>query len=208
MNYFLKILLLLHIASGFTALLSGLIAISTKKGQKTHKKAGLIYFYSMIGVSFTALIISSLKSNPFLLHISIFAFFQNFNGYRSVKVKDLKPTAIDWAVFGIGLINTVFMLLSKNMILIVFGSISTFLLYGTFEIYYKHIKNIPQSKIMWLPRHIGMMLGAYIATTTAFIVVNISYPALPWLPWLLPTFIGVPLIFYWTNKMAPKNKKH
>ena len=206
METLIKISLGVHIVSGFTALLSGLIAILTKKGQKNHKKAGLVYYYSMIGVSISAFIISVLKSNQFLLHISIFAFFQTFNGYRSVKVKELKAAPIDWFVLFLGLVNTVFMMLSKNMVLMVFGGICVLLVYSTFKIYYNHIKNKPQPKMIWLPRHIGMMLGAYIATTTAFIVVNISYAAIPWLPWLMPTFIGGPLIIYFTNKYSPKKK--
>lgn len=204
MDSLLKVFLGIHIVSGFIALLSGLIAILTKKGQKNHKKAGIIYFYSMLGVSASALVISIIKSNEFLLYISIFAFFQTFNGCRSVKVKDLKAKPIDWIVLLLGLVNTVLMILSKNMILMVFGGISIFLIYSTFVIYFNNLKNKPQLKMIWLPRHIGMMLGAYIATTTAFIVVNLSYAAIPWLPWLLPTFIGVPLIFYFTNKYRPK----
>jgi hypothetical protein len=204
MDSLLKVFLGIHIVSGFIALLSGLIAILTKKGQKNHKKAGIIYFYSMLGVSASALVISIIKSNEFLLYISIFAFFETFNGYRSVKVKDLKAKPIDWIVLLLGLVNTVLMILSKNMILMVFGGISIFLIYSTFVIYFNNLKNKPQLEMIWLPRHIGMMLGAYIATTTAFIVVNLSYAAIPWLPWLLPTFIGVPLIFYFTNKYRPK----
>jgi hypothetical protein len=204
MDSLLKVFLGIHIVSGYIALLSGLIAILTKKGQKNHKKAGIIYFYSMLGVSASALVISIIKSNEFLLYISIFAFFETFNGYRSVKVKDLKAKPIDWIVLLLGLVNTVLMILSKNMILMVFGGISIFLIYSTFVIYFNNLKNKPQLKMIWLPRHIGMMLGAYIATTTAFIVVNLSYAAIPWLPWLLPTFIGVPLIFYFTNKYRPK----
>ena len=46
-----------------------------------------------------------------------------------------------------------------------------------------------------LYRHIGRMGGAYIATCTAFIVVNFTFlPDI--LLWLGPTFIGSPLIAY------------
>jgi hypothetical protein len=52
-----------------------------------------------------------------------------------------------------------------------------------------------------------MMLGAYISTATAFLVVNITMINYPWVTWLVPTFIGTPLIVYWTNKYTIKNKK-
>lgn len=49
-------------------------------------------------------------------------------------------------------------------------------------------------KNAWLFDHISRMSGSFIATTTAFIVVNFSMtPA--WVLWLLPTAIGTPLIF-------------
>jgi hypothetical protein len=43
----------------------------------------------------------------------------------------------------------------------------------------------------WLLRHLGMMLGTYIAIFTAFLVVNL--PGGIWL-WLLPTFVFTPVI--------------
>jgi hypothetical protein len=43
------------------------------------------------------------------------------------------------------------------------------------------------------------MIGAYIASITAFLVVNIDFVPGAIL-WLLPTFLMVPLIIVWSNK--------
>jgi hypothetical protein len=59
------------------------------------------------------------------------------------------------------------------------------------------------SKQRWLFRHIGRMMGTYIAATTAFLVVNI-HSDIRWLPWLIPTFIGTPLIFYFIYTFKSK----
>ncbi|MAC96297.1 MAG: hypothetical protein CMC96_12455 [Flavobacteriales bacterium] len=64
-------------------------------------------------------------------------------------------------------------------------------------------------KNAWLFDHIGRMSGSFIATSTAFIVVNFSMtPA--WVLWLLPTAIGTPLIFRvsmrWRKKFSVKSK--
>lgn len=51
----------------------------------------------------------------------------------------------------------------------------------------------------WLKRHIGGMVGSYIAMTTAFLVVSGQYIPLikslpPILLWFLPSIVGVPVI--------------
>ncbi len=54
------------------------------------------------------------------------------------------------------------------------------------------------------------MMAAYIATTTAFVVVNLSQQlpdAFGILVWFAPTAIGTPLIFYWVNKYKQKPKE-
>jgi len=52
-----------------------------------------------------------------------------------------------------------------------------------------------------------MMLGGYISTCTAFLVVNFTEVQYPVLVWLLPTIIGTPLIAYWTRKTVKTNPK-
>ncbi|HLP32398.1 MAG TPA: hypothetical protein VK202_02935, partial [Bacteroidia bacterium] len=48
--------------------------------------------------------------------------------------------------------------------------------------------------------HLGNMSGAYIATVTAFLVVNVDFIQPGWLVWLFPSVIGVPFIFYQIRK--------
>lgn len=87
MDIIYKILLYTHIISGGLALVSGSIAMITKKGQKAHRIAGKIFFYSMLLICFSAINISIIKSLSFLLMIGIFALFQNYFGFRSIKNK-------------------------------------------------------------------------------------------------------------------------
>jgi uncharacterized membrane protein YjdF len=49
------------------------------------------------------------------------------------------------------------------------------------------------------------MTGAYIASLTAFAVVN-TPNRLSFLPWLLPAIIIVPLIIKWTKKYKMKQQ--
>jgi hypothetical protein len=62
-------------------------------------------------------------------------------------------------------------------------------------------------KNYWLLMHLQRMMGAYIASTTAFLVVNAKY--LPFefpgfVFWLLPTAILTPLIIIWSKKYSKK----
>lgn len=206
MELFLKIMLIVHITCGFTSLITGGIAMIVKKGGRVHKKAGKIFFYAMLGVSFSAVTIASLKWNTFLLTIGIFAFFQNYSGYRSIKNKSLKPSRLDWVVLAVATVNGLLMIYSMHIVLMVFGGISTSLAIGDFRIFLLTMRNKEIKKQQWLLRHIGYMIGAYIATFTAFLVVNIKHFEPAWLPWLAPTVLFVPVIIYWSGKVSKKTK--
>jgi len=206
MELLYKIALTLHVTAGFTALSTGTWALLVKKGGKAHKIVGIIFFYAMIIVALTAVGIAIPKNQTFLLMIAIFAFFQSYFGYRSTKNRNLKPNIADWLVLALAAGNSFFMIYSLHIVLIVFGSISTVLTVGQFTIYLKAMRGQELPRLMWLRQHIGMMMGAFIATITAFVLVNLRGFEPSWLPWLAPTAILVPLIAYYQNKYAPTKK--
>ena len=202
-----KVLLYIHIIFGGMALLSGLISMISKKGGRPHKKSGKVFTTSMWIVIASAIIIAIMKNNHFLIMVGIFSFFQNYKGNRAIKNKSLKPNTLDWLVIVLAFLNTVVMIYSMQPVLLVFGGISVFLIISQINTYRKALKHIELPKLQWLKQHIGMMIGTYIATITAFLVQNGNN----FLPvkfgvfmWLLPTVILTPLIFYWTKKYTSK----
>jgi uncharacterized membrane protein len=201
-----KIALVVHILSGGIALFSGLIAIVVTKGKTLHQKTGITFFISMLSVCISAALISVIKNNNFLLHIAIFSFSLIYGGYRSIKNKKLYPSTLDWIILITTFLNSIIMVFSFKVVLVVFGLLSINLCLMDLRLFFKIMKNEEINKNEWLLRHIRCMLGAYIATFTAFLVVNVSLERFPWLPWLIPTFIGTPIIAYWTNKYTLKNK--
>ena len=201
------VLTTLHIVCGFTALVTGVVAIIATKGKLLHNRSGLLYFYSMLGVVVTALIISILKDNQFLLHLGFFTMYLIYSGYRSITHKSLVPSPLDWGIWLIGAVNGLWMIFTLDMILIVFGVISIINVSNDGKLFYQLYKNRPLPKMAWLRRHVGMMLGSYIATITAFVVVNVDYKPLPWLPWLLPTIVIVPVLIYWTRRISQGKMK-
>ena len=206
METLLKIALFAHIIAGFVALITGLCAMITKKGGKTHRLNGKIFFYSMLLVSASAIFISLVRTNMFLLMVGIFAFYQNYSGYRAIHNKSLRLSIADKLVLFAATINSGFMIFSFNPVLVVFGFISGSLVIDDFRIYLLLARNKEIPKSQWLVKHIGMMTGSYIATFTAFLVVNVQNFNPYWLPWLAPTLLFVPLIIYWTRKYGKEPK--
>jgi uncharacterized membrane protein len=202
-----SISLFLHIASGMTALFTGLVAMTARKGGTIHRRAGLVFFYAMLLVSASALTIAVPKENLFLVFIAIFALYQNLSGYRAIHNKSRVPRWYDWLITAVGGINGILMLLTGNIVLMVFGGISALLASGDVYLYAKVVRGVTIGKKEWLRQHIGMMTGTYIATSTAFLVVNIKEFDPYWVPWLLPTAIGVPFLSYMSRKHAPRRPK-
>ena len=193
--------LFIHALSGFMALLTGAIAIVTKKGSDVHNKSGIVYFYAMMSVVITGFVVAIAEDNSFLTYVGCFTLYLTYSGYRSIQNKALKPNIPDWIIWGIGTLNGVAMVSTFNIILFVFGILSLVNIVVDIRLFIKAIKGKSLPKLSWLRRHVGMMLGAYIATFTASLVVNIQYEAIPWLPWLMPTFVLTPVIIYWTRQV-------
>jgi len=204
MEVFNTVSLYLHIISGHLALGFGLAAMILKKGSSKHKTAGKVFFYSMLGVSITGISISIIKDIPFLLHIAIFVFYQNYAGFRAIQNKSLKPNFLDLVVLFAAGINGAFMILSLKIVLMVFGAISVLLFIQDTITFAKIFKGLNLRKNAWLTKHIGMMIGAYIGTITAFLVVNIQSPTYGIYLWLGPTVLLVPVMIYWQRKTLAK----
>ena len=166
----------------------------SKKGGSIHLASGRTFFFSMLGVVVSALIISILKNNLFLLLVSVFSLYLTYAGWRSSRNKSQHPNWLDWTLLIIAAFAGGFMIYTLNIILTVFGAM---LLYLTIQDARMFVKVLTKQEIdpkTWLLRHLGMMMGSYISTLTAFLVVNVNSFSPAWLIWLAPTFIGVPII--------------
>lgn len=217
MEDFIQYTIYVHAFFGFMALLSGGIAMATSKGGKLHRTAGKFYFAGMTGVFITAVFVSIMHDNPFLLMVGFFSYHMVCSGYRALYLKKLhlnqKPALTDWLIaITAGTFNILLLAWGARLYLqtgnhigivaMVFGIFGCRTVYADVK---KFIKK-PSEKNHWLLSHISGMMGGYIATWTAFLVVNIDF--LPQLVvWLAPTAIGVPFIVYFTRKFKTKPEK-
>ncbi len=202
----LRLFLYAHIAAGGTALLSGLVAILTAKGGKVHKTSGKIFFAAMLAVAISALVIAIAKGNSFLLAIGVFSFYLNYFGYRVLKNRDGKFKWFDWVVVLFSVAAAVYMVSSMQIVLTVFGVLLAYLLVGNVLPQLQGAEKIKEARRKRVLGHLGYMMGTYIATLTAFLVVNINFVKPGWIIWLLPTALGLPIIIYYNRVWKEKLK--
>ncbi len=195
--------LLLHILCGTVALIIAPLAMVTVKGGLWHRRWGKIYFWAMAGVALTATVICFIRSGLFLFLIAIFSFYLALTGYIALRRKkpEHRPGWLDWC-------TTVAMFLAgaalvasgaldtnpdnKRWLRIIFGAIGLLLSGMDTRRFFKPSLN----KRAWMFEHMTRFLAAYLATVTAFSVVNFQFLPSLW-RWLWPTVIGVPLILIW-----------
>jgi hypothetical protein len=196
--------LIFHIIAGFTALLTGTAILFIRKGGTVHRRTGLVFFIALIAVSLSAFLLSAVRPNAFLFMIGVFTLYQGLSGYRAVKVRLRRTDAWDLLITFLGAANAVAMCISGQIVLMVFGGISVFLVIGDLRVYAFTFRDKPVPRLTWLQRHIGHMMGSYIATVTAFLVVNFSSSPLGVFVWFAPTVVVVPLIFIWTRRYTKR----
>jgi uncharacterized membrane protein len=201
-----SILLLLHIFSGTLGLITGTIILFLRKGDQRHKLLGRVFGISLALSMLLSFPFSILHKNYFLFSIGVWTLYMIVTAYRFLHIKsrdEVRP--LDWLptlvmiVFGLALlyiggIN----LLKRNSfgwVAMVFGAISLMFVLSDF----RFLRASNRKKKAHLLMHIQRMMGAYIASLTAFLVVNNSFlPGV--LAWLLPSLIITPLIFVWSRK--------
>ena len=207
MKTFLTLILYVHIAAGFTALVTGLVPMFAKKGGKTHILWGKVYFWAMFMVALTALLRFQMQMMLiFLAAIAIFSFYNTFTGVRLIQRKDFqKPSWLDYFASILAMLCALVMFYFAftgyqkgdrflSILFIVFGL-------AVFTMSFEDLRVFLGKKIIddndkpiptkyWFQNHISRMGGSYIATVTAFLVVN-NPPYIPGLvAWIAPGVIG------------------
>ena len=207
-------LLYLHILAGFISLGIAYFLLFIKKGNKRHKKLGMIYVYGMSTIFVTAIPLSLLgEFNPFLFVIAIFSFYLAFSGYRQGTDRNGARERID-KVLGVFITATgiLFYSMAVSAYLVEDSMWITSVIFGTIALVFG-INDSLRMKTVERPNfydrtnlHLNLMLGGTIATTTAFIVTIDPFATL-WLNWVAPTIVGTPIIIYFSRRELAKKAK-
>lgn len=205
----IQLTIYIHAFLGGIAFLAGTIALIVTKGSTVHKKAGLVFYYSLLISVLISLVISVLPehTSTFLFTIGLLSIYFLISGRRNLKwpLPDSNTTidkgiAILVVLISITMIACAFLLYENtHMILLVFGIGG--LLLSCRDLYTLS----DQQRILdnWLPLHMGKMTGGYIAAITALFVVNEVLPG-NW-NWYAPSIVGGLIIVYWRRKIKAKN---
>lgn len=217
MDLMQKYALWLHILAGGIALILGLVSMIAQKGSSLHVKSGRIYYWAMVIIFITAL----LRFRPemrliFLDCIAIFSFYNTFTGRRLVQMKgNIIPQTIDWIalytafVFATIMAGIAIWAVINNVVFL--WATLGFFSWRSYLIVINDWKlfkgKIAPENMHWLLTHIARMGGSYIATLTAFIVVNNKGFVPNLIACLSPAIIGIILIVRWRAYYRAKFEK-
>jgi hypothetical protein len=210
MDGIFKAALSIHILFGSVALFVAPAAMLTRKGGLWHRRWGMIFFWSITGVALTAVVMSLLRSGLFFLLVALFSFYLALTGYRVLyrKTPDQRATTGDWIAVSAMLTGSLALLAygaylmltsSFGTVALVFGALGLF--FAVRDIY--EFRHHPADKQAWWYSHMTRMLAAYIATVTAFSVVNFHFLP-PITRWLWATIVGTAGIIIWTRYYRKK----
>ncbi len=221
------IFLVIHIISGFTALITGIIPMITRKGGNSHNFWGRIYYGAMFGVFLTTVglfILDPLSLKmQFFLPVGVGSFYQTFTGKRILLRKKInsQPARLDWAamyaVSFFGLVTLAWAVQRFNagdtFLGILFIGFTILCLGSGLADYRSFSGRVSLEKMHWFFTHLARMLASYAATLTAFLVTVLpkilpaqtpSYVSL--LTWILPgVSVGIiigRLVKYYKKKMV------
>jgi len=167
----------------------------------------------MIISSLISLIVARMPhhENTFLFLIGIFTIYMVMAGNRALTFRSTKKSKANFTdklvsiimiasaliMIGFGTIGLIYSQ-SQSILFIFFGGAGLFLTYGDFKLFTKTLAN----RKLWLINHLSRMLGAFIASITAFLVAGMKYDNL-W-AWMLPSILGTIYIIYWIRKTKGK----
>lgn len=210
-----------HTIAGALTLIAGIMAmIAQPKGAKLHKLFGRIFYYAMLWIFLSAcLLLLFYRFRIFLLVIAIFSFYMSFSGKRVTKRKRAgSENELDRAASMIAMLAGAVLaaygawgMVTKGfgiafLLSLIFGLMTFLTGYSDWQSMRATYRR--DSKMWWWYRHMGRMLGSFIAGFTAMLVVNGNhwFGAQNWLwtLWLLPTLVGTPLIGLWVNQYRRK----
>lgn len=97
-------LLVVHIACGFVALLSGLVAMASRKGRDgLHVRAGNVFFISMSAMAITAAILTAWEPDRLSLGAAVWTFYLVHTSRHAARVQGGRDGSAPLGITAVGL---------------------------------------------------------------------------------------------------------
>lgn len=204
-----SVLLTIHIAAGFAALLCAFGSIATKiwpLPHRWHLYCGRVFYTGMWIIFATAIPMSLLRPNLFLFLIAFFSIYMAVTGWRFARNRKGTPQRVDaitasvMALVALGMMARGIMMLtggeSRGLVLCVFSIVGLILSGSDYRILRKGGMKGKER----IAAHISRMMGGTIATLTAFVVTNFKFDPMVVL-WLGPGALLAPLALWWVSRI-------
>ena len=187
-----------HAGIGVVCLVSGAMALLSKKGAGRHPFSGRI-FVASLSLLFVAILFNIVvQKNVFMLGIGWLAVYAGIDGWRSLRrfkgLLEPEPQPLDKVLIGLcflfalmlGGFGVRVLLASGNMmgvVCIAFAALGLGLARGSVQ----RLRG-PASRKVWMKAHIGLMSGAFSAALTAFLAIQLSgrIGSWEWVVWVAP----------------------
>lgn len=215
MELLINSLLFVHVTAGVLTLLAGPAAILSNTNQlRWHRLSGKVFFFAMLVTCFSSILTYFRHPEKifyqFLLGIAFVVLGGLLRGVRAVTImKNGRPGVFDFLYTLLLGITGTWMLYMAVTLFMEGTGIAFPILFGVFGGGAVHdaLKNFhifSGKKMMsgtdWLQLHLNSMIGAFIASTTAFTVNTAHY--LPWfVQWFGPTVLLVPVMVWFSKKI-------
>src|SRR6186713_3113412 len=105
----MKFLTYSHILAGIISLVVAPIAMAVVKGGSIHRLFGKIFFWCMVYIFVTAVILGIAHDKLFLVMVSVLSFYLAFTGYRTLYHKQ-SSKGIQWYDWAMSVAAGMFML--------------------------------------------------------------------------------------------------
>ncbi|WP_422082637.1 hypothetical protein [Ulvibacterium sp.] len=200
--------IVVHIITGTTALLMGLVALLSKKGGRVHKRSGLVFLVLITLVIATALMgVFAFGANEFLIALTMLSGYQAFSGYRVLKSKSNKPKPLDILVAFLTLSSGLYFLYYLDAIGMIWSPVIIYSTVGALFImiaydFLRYLIKAERYRNIWLYEHIYKMIAAFTALLAAFIgtVLPQYHPYSQFLPSIFGTLLAIGSILYFRRK--------
>lgn len=229
------VFIVLHVTAALISLVVAPVAMVVSKGGRAHRRWGLVYFWGMVTVNGSGLLLLTWRFNIFLFGITILTLYEAVTGYRALQRKCSQQLAtphwFDWSFLLVALVTGVGLLLWGVATLLGWTTAwipsgdGLWLIMGLLPLIFggailndvltdlRLLHTPPTDRNWWWYYHMERMVGSYIGLLTALMVQQVG-PRLPdsyaWIVWVAPTLIGSPLlarwIAYYRNRFGGKQR--
>lgn len=214
LEFWHKTNIIVHVSTGLVALMLGLMALSTPKGGKAHRKSGKIFLFFLTLVVITGLFgVLIFKVNQFLLVITVLSGYNAYSGMRVLQNKTNKINRQDVFVALLSASTGIYFLYYMKKISMFWSPI---IIYSTLGALFSIIAYdllrylISQKKYgkLWLYEHIYKMVSAFTALLAAATgtIYDEYHPHSQYLPSLFGTILAIGFITYFYQRNNPKSK--